>query len=167
MAQLKPVQIAGWLKDLNDNFAAIAPIGSFVGIGNLRVAVAEFDATKKDSGGVDNTTVAAHGTGIKIPANAIAFGGFMEVLDPITGAGASVAVHLKAANDIQTAAAISGAPWSTKGLKAITPKINTPESTGIKTTAESEITFTVTGAVLTAGHVVVYIPFIEGLAPAA
>jgi hypothetical protein len=167
MAQLKPVQIHGSLKDINDNFAAIAPIAAFTGIGNLRVAVAEFNVAKKDSAGANNTTVAAHGTGVKIPANAIVFGGFMEVLDPITGVGASVAVHVKAANDIQTAAAISGAPWSTKGLKAITPKINTPESTGIKTTAESEITFTVTGAVLTAGRVVVYLPFVEGLAPAA
>lgn len=167
MAQLKPVSGAGWLKDVNDNFAALAPIAAFAGIGNLRVAVAEFDVTEKDSGGVNNTTIAAHGTGVKIPANAIVVGGFMEVLDPVLGAGASVAVHVKAANDIQTAAAIAGAPWSTKGLKAITPKANTPESTGIKTTAESEITFTTTAAVLTAGHVVVYLYFLEGLAPAA
>jgi hypothetical protein len=166
MAQLKQVQIQGWLKDMSDNFAAIAPIGSFSGIGNLRCAVAVFDVTGKDSAGANNTTIAAHGTGVKIPANAIITGGVMEVLDPVLGTGASVAVHVKTANDIQTAAAISGAPWSTKGLKAVTPKINTPESTGIKTTAESEITFTVTAAVLTAGKVVVYVPFVEGLAPA-
>lgn len=163
MAQLKQVQIHGWLKDVSDNFAAIAPVGVDDGIGNLRVARFTYDL-----GVAANRTVGAHGTGVKIPANAIIMGGTLEVITAVTGeTNATLAVHTQAANDIQAAAAVSGAPWSTQGRKAITPKINTPESTGIKTTAEREITFTVGTAALLTGKVVGYLVFVEGLAPTA
>lgn len=38
MATLKQVQIQGWLKDVSDNFAALGPVGTDIGLGNLRVA---------------------------------------------------------------------------------------------------------------------------------
>ena len=72
-----------------------------------------------------------------IPQYAVVIGGFFEVNTVFTsGAGtATVAIMVQGANDIQTATAVSGAPYSTTGLKAITPKSNTPETTGIKLTA--------------------------------
>lgn len=36
----KAVGVAGWLKDVNDNFADIKPIGTDLGLGILRVASA-------------------------------------------------------------------------------------------------------------------------------
>ena len=124
------------------------------------VARFTFNAATKDSLGVANTTVAAHGTGVVLPANAVVIGGFIETNTAFTGAGASIAISVMGANDIVSAAAISGAPWSTIGLKAIVPKNNTPEATGIKVTAAKEITCTVSGAVLTAGKLTGFLEYV-------
>ena len=130
------------------------------GLNISTVARFQFNVAGKDSLGVANTTIAAHGTGCTIPENAVISGGFIETNIPITGVGASVAISVMSANDIVSAAAISGAPWSTKGLKAIVPKRNTPESTGIKVTSDKEVVFTVTGAVLTAGKVTGFLEYV-------
>lgn len=168
MTQLKQVGISGTLKDISDNFAALGPVGTDVGNGNLRVARFLFDTAAKDSSGVSNKTVAAHGTGVYIPANAIIVGGFNDVNTALTSTNstAQIAESVEAANDIQTAAAVSGAPWSTINRKAIVPKANTPESTSVKTTAIREITFTVTVEALTAGKLTGYLYYVEGLASA-
>lgn len=160
---LKQITVNGWLKDVNDNFAALGPVGLDDGLGNLRVARATFDLAV-----VANRTAEAHPTAFKIPVNSIIVGGFMEVNTAITGeASATLAVHVQSANDIQTAAAVIGAPWSTIGLKAITPKANTPESTGIKiTSSDKPITFTVGTAALLTGKVTVYLYYLEGAATA-
>ena len=166
MSELKPIQIAGWLKDVNDNFDTLEPLiaGDGDGLGVLRVARYTFDADASDSAGASNKTVAAHGMGVTIPANAIVCGGFMDVL--VVGASAdstaTIAVSVKSANDIQTAAAVSGAPWSSTGKKAIVPKANTPESTGIKLTAAAEITVTIAVQALTGGKFVGYLYYVEG-----
>lgn len=162
MTQLKQVQIAGLLKDISDNFAAIAPVGTDIGLGNLRVARFEFDA-----GVAANLPIGAHGTGVTLPANAIIVGGFFDVNTAFTGdTNATLAIHVQAANDIQTAAAVSGAPFSTIGRKAIVPKANTPESTSVKTTAAREITCTVAVAALLTGKLTGYLYYVEGLASA-
>jgi hypothetical protein len=158
MTQLKQVSANGMLKDINDNFAAIAPIGSVNGLGIT------FDWAGEDSAGVDNKAAGAHGTGVILPDNAIVWGGFVDVITPPTSGGAAtIAVSLQSANDIISAAAVAGAPWSTAGIKAIVPKTNTPESTGIKLTADREITVTVASEVLTAGKFSGYIEYVEGL----
>lgn len=70
----------------------------------------------------------------------------------------TVAFHAQEADDLVAAAAVSGAPWSTTGLKALVPKINTPESTGIALTAARELTATVAEeALLTGTLYVVYV----------
>jgi hypothetical protein len=164
----KEVQIAGWLKDVNDNFADIKPIGTDIGLGVLRVARFLFDTAGKDSAGVNNTTVAAHGTGVFLPIHAIEVGGFFDVNTAFTSeeSTATIAIHVQAANDIQAAAAVSGAPYSTIGRKAIVPKANTPELTSIKTTAVREITCTVAVQALTAGKLTGYLYYVEGIASA-
>lgn len=116
--------------------------------GTLKIVKFEFDA-----GIAANRTIGAHGTGVTIPDAALVVGGVFIVDTLFTSENANngtIAIHVNAANDIQTAAAVSGAPYSTTGKKAITPKINTPEATSILLTAEREITCTVaTSALLT------------------
>lgn len=161
MAQLKPVTTGGLLKDVNDNFAALAPVGLFDGLSQRRTAVCTFDAGGE---GNPNQAVGAHAAGWKVPANAIVVGGVVDVVQAFTGEeGATLAVSIAQANDIVAAAAVGGVPWSTTGLKAIVPKANTPEATGIKLTAAKAITFTVGTAALTAGRVVVYLDYYEGV----
>jgi hypothetical protein len=161
---LKPVQIQGWLKDVNDNFAELGPVGVNVGLGSLRVARFEFDA-----GVVANRSIAAHGTGVTLPIHAIVVGGFVDVNTAFTSADTNtgqIAIHVQAANDIISAAAVSGAPYSTIGRKAIVPKANTPESTSVKTTAAREITCTVSVAALLTGKLTGYLYYVEGIASA-
>ena len=166
---LKQITGAGWLKDISDNFADLGPVGTVNGLGTLRVARFTFDTAVKDSGGTNlNSTVAAHGTGVTLPIYAIVVGGFVDVNTAFTSAGstAQIAIKVEGANDIISAAAVSGAPYSTIGRKAIVPKANTPESTSVKCTAAREITCTVTVEALTAGKLTGYLYYVEGIASA-
>jgi hypothetical protein len=86
-----------------------------------------------------------------LPSGSVILGGHMVVGDPVTGAGASVAITVEGAGDVVAAAAISGAPWSTTGKKAIIPKRNTPETTSVTLTAARNILAGVSGAPVTAG----------------
>ena len=97
-------------------------------------------------GGAVSSIVIGH-----LPLGTRIVGGYMNVATAVTGAGASVAVQAEGANDIVASAAISGAPWSTTGMKAIIPKLNTPESTSVVTTAERDVVAVISGAVVTAG----------------
>jgi hypothetical protein len=147
-----------WLQKLNCAF------GGDVGLGSLQVARFLFD-----TGAVANRTVAAHGTGVTLPASAIVVGGFLEVHTLFTSASTNtgtIAISVENTNDIQTAVAVSGAPYSSIGRKAIVPKANTPESTAVKTTVPREITCTVAVAALTAGVLTGYLYFVESLASA-
>ena len=161
---LKAVSSAGWLKDINDNFAEMGPVGSVNGLGNLRIARFEFDCAV-----VGNRTIAAHGTGVTIPIHGIVVGGFVDVntlfTSDATNAG-TIAIHVQAANDVISAAAVSGAPYSSIGRKAIIPKANTPESTSVKATAAREITCTVAVEALLTGKLTGYLYYVEGVASA-
>lgn len=165
MATLKVPQISGWLKDMADNFAALADfVSGAAGLGALRVARFEFDA-----GVAANRPIGAHGTGQIIPANAIVVGGFFDVNTLFTSSSTNtgtIAISVEGANDIQAAAAVSGAPYSSIGRKAIVPKANTPESTSVKATAAREITCTVAVAALLTGKLTGYLYYVEGLASA-
>ena len=166
MPELKSVGIAGWLKDVNDNFDVLEPLagGDAVGLGVLRVARFVFDA-----GVAANRTIAAHGTGVTIPIHAIIVGGFVDVntkFDSDATDAGTIAISVEAANDIISAAAVSGAPYSTIGRKAIVPKANTPESTSVKTTAAREITCTVAVEALLSGKLTGYLYYVEGIASA-
>lgn len=162
--------IAGWLKDIADNFELLQGfIGTDDGLGGLRVARFTFDTAGLDSAGVSNTTVAAHPTGVTLPIHAIVVGGFVDVNTAFTSQNtnnATIAIKVESANDIISAAAVSGAPYSTIGRKAIVPKANTPESTSVKATAAREITCTVATSILTAGKLTGYIYYVEGVASA-
>lgn len=154
-----PVQGIDWLHQLNQGLAGGAGY-----VGSLLVARFEFDA-----GVVANRTVAAHGTGVIIPIHAIIVGGFFDVNTLFTSADTNtgtIAIHVQAANDVQAAAAVSGAPYSSIGRKAIVPKANTPESTSLKASAAREITCTVAVAALLTGKLTGYLYFVPGVASA-
>lgn len=89
-----------------------------------------------------------------IPSGAIVYQAITNVVSAVTGVGASVAVQLQSANDIHTAAAISGAPWSTTGLKAATP-VGTA-ATALLLTADRTAQVVVSGANVTAGIFTTY-----------
>lgn len=148
------VQGSGWLRKLNNNLAGA------VGLGVLGVARFDFDA-----GLAANQAVGAHGTGVSLPDDAIIVGGFVDVNTAFDSADSTgtIAISVEGANDIITAAAVSGAPWSTIGRKAIIPKANTPESTSVKTTAVREITCTVAVQDLTEGKLTGYLYFVQGI----
>lgn len=134
--------------------------------GLQRLGVARFTFNPTATAGM--RTVGAHVLGVTLPQYAVVIGGFFEVNTVFTSAAgtATVALHVQGANDIQTAAAVSGAPYSTTGLKAITPKSNTPESTGIKCTAAREITATVGVQDLTGGKLTGFLHYVVSAATA-
>jgi hypothetical protein len=125
------------------------------GLAACGVARATFDP----SGDTTMRTIGAHTFAVTIPSGAIVVGGYVQVNTVFHSAAdtGTVAISVQSANDIITAAAVSGAPWSTAGLKAIVPKINTPESTGIALTADRLITATVAVQALTAGKCTIFL----------
>lgn len=146
-----------WLQKWGDPTAAI----SADGLSGLGIARFTFDA-----GVIANRTVAAHGVGVTIPANAIIVGGFFEVNTLFTSASTNtgtIAISVQGANDIQAAAAVSGAPYSSIGRKAIVPKATTPESTSVKVTTAKEIVCTVAVAALLTGKLTGYLYYLEGV----
>ena len=162
MAQLKPVTTGGLLRDVNDNFAAISTVGTFAGLHLRRTAVAVFEVDEE--AGLEPE---AYALDVKLPANAVIVGGVVDVTKTFTSENdtATIAISLVEANDIVAAKAIGaeGDVWDA-GLQAIIPKANTPESTGIKLTEEKAITVTVGVEALTAGKLVVYLDYYEGIA---
>ena len=84
-----------------------------------------------------------------IPDESLILGAFINVGTAVAGVGASVALHINAADDIEAATAISGAPWSTTGWKAASdlPLGASP----VQLTADRNVTATITAADLTAG----------------
>jgi hypothetical protein len=165
MASLLGLTGSAWFRNLQYNLSLLAPLigGSTDGLGVLRVAKFTFDA-----GIAANRTVAAHGLGVTIPQYGIVVGGFVDVntLFHSTDDTATIALKVESANDIITAAAVSGAPWSSIGRKAIVPKANTPESTSIKTTVAREITATVAVQALLSGKLTGYLYYLEGVVSA-
>lgn len=85
-----------------------------------------------------------------IPSGATIVGGYIEVTTPPTSGGAAtISVGTEGAADLQAAAVVSGAPWSTTGRKSVVPAFTGASS--IRTTAGRQVTITVATATLTAG----------------
>lgn len=103
------------------------------------------------------STIALGPTGDVLPANSSILGGYMNVATIPVGAGASIAVQVEGANDIVTAAAISGAPWSTTGRKAINPVFTAASI--VVTTAARNVSVVISGAPLTAGIFDIYLVY--------
>lgn len=119
-------------------------------IGALKVYIGEYDFAV--DGGAISTIALRAGAGSQgpIPANAIVMGGYLEVLTPFTtGSAATAALTVEGANDIQTATVVSGAPYSTAGVKSIVPAFT--GATAIKTTAVRSPSIVIATGTVTAG----------------
>ena len=153
MAALKPIQISGWLKDVNDNFDSLASLSG------LHITKFTFDTAANDAASTpaSNKTVAAHPLAVTIPDNAIVISGFVDVIAAVTSNGdATVAIHLANANDLL--AATGKASLTLAAQLPMAAVITTP----IKLTAEKAVTVTVGTAALTAGKLDGYIIWMEG-----
>ncbi len=157
MATLKPVQIAGWLKDVNDNFDTVET--AITKIEGLNVTKFTFDTAAKDANTTpaSNKTVAAHPLAVKIPDNAIIVYGHIDVIAAVTSDGdATVAIHLVSANDVLTA---TGKANLTIKAQILTAAVN---AAPIKLEAEKAVTVTVGTDALTAGKIDGYLYWVEG-----
>lgn len=122
----------------------------------LKCVAGQFDFAKL--GGA----VGTYALGVKIPAGAVIVNAFATVLTAGDSADdtATIAVHVESANDIFTAAAVSGAPWSTTGQKQGIPDYATVADYKT-TTAERDITVSIAVQALTAGKFNVYVFYVH------
>ena len=153
MAALKPIQIAGWLKDVNDNFDSLASLPG------LHITKFTFDTAENDAAStpVSNKTAAAHPLAVKIPDNAIIVYGHIDVIAAVTSDGdATVAIGLVSANDILTATAKTSFAAKAQVLAAAV------NAAPIKLEAEKAVTVTVGDVALTAGKFDGYLYWVEG-----
>ena len=157
MATIKSLTGAGWLKDADDNFAAVnAELAYTTG---LHVTPFVFDTAVNDAAEVpaSNKTVAAHPLAVTIPDNAIVFGGSIDVITAVTSNGdATVAISLVNAADLL--AATGKANLAIKDQLPLAAVIAQP----IKLEEEKAVTVTVGTAALTAGKINGYIIWMEG-----
>lgn len=156
MAALKPIQIAGWLKDVNDNFDSLASLPG------LHITKFTFDTAENDAASTpaSNKTAAAHPLAVTIPAKAIVLGGHLDVITAVTSAtqNSTVAIHLANAADVLT---------TTEGAEAnLTLAAQIPmaalKAAPIKLAAAKPVTVTVGTADLTAGKIDGYLYWVEG-----
>ena len=117
---------------------------------------ATFDYNFSRDGGLVDTQLLR---GPVLPRNAIIKDAYIDVNEVLTsGGGATVAIGFLTTTDLHSAAAISGAPWSSTGQKDADngPEPGT-ESGYIKLTSALGLQMTIASAALTAGrfHVVV------------
>lgn len=123
------------------------------GFGRTRRAVAVYDFAT-DGGAVSTITL----RGDTIPSGATITDALLNVTTVLTSGGAAtVSLGSEAAGDIQAAAAISGAPWSTTGAKRVTL---TATSAPVRTTAARSLTAVVGTAALTAGAFTITVEYV-------
>lgn len=129
-------------------------IGGGLYMGEPKVARANYDFAV-DGGAVGNITL----RGDSIPSGAIITDALLSVDTALTSGGAAtVSINTESAADINAAAAISGAPWSTTGPKRAGLTATTAP---VKTTAARSIVATVGTAALTAGKFSVLVFYVE------
>lgn len=141
-------------------------------------ATAVFDSAGTDSSGVANTTVASHGLGVYLPANAVIVNAFYDVSTTFATASADAGTialgYTGATGAFVAAIAVSAAGdvWDqgVRGTLIGTPALDGNSRTAIvgaaavaaamtKITAEKELVATVAGQVLTAGKLVLFVEY--------
>ena len=101
-------------------------------------------------------------TGCRVPNGAVIVNAFATVVTAATSTNstATIAFKANAANDIFTAAAVSGAPFSSTGQKLAIPDLATVAD--YKTmTAERELTMSIAVEALTAGKINFYVTYVH------
>jgi len=128
--------------------------GSVGRVGGRNIALAEYDFAI-DGGVVGDIVLRGDSD---LPSGAIIVDAGINVETPVTGGGsATLALKIEGAADLQSAAAVTGAPWSTAGAKRAT---FTATTAPVKTTAARTVTATVGTAALTAGKFQVWVDYI-------
>lgn len=132
--------------------------GTGMGMGRIKWARADYSFSTE--GGAVSTIALRSDT---IPNGAVVLASYTKVDTVPTSAGAAtVALTLQSAGDLQAAAAISGAPWSSTGTKLGAQTFTTAP---IVLTAARTVSAVVGTAALTAGKFAVLVAYLE--APAA
>jgi len=132
---------------------AYAPVGQVTGSGRLHHLKATYSFAVH--GGTVGTIVVASGI---IPQGATIIAAYIEVNTVPVGATATIALTTgQGAGDIQAAAAISGAPWSTTGWKLSSALTF---SAVLETTAVRGVSVVIGTANLTAGVFDVHVLFL-------
>jgi hypothetical protein len=133
---------------------AYAPVGQSTGSGRLHHLKATYSFAVH--GGTVGTIVVASGI---LPQGAAILAAYVEVNTIPVGATATIAVTTgQGADDIQAAAAISGAPWSTTGWKLSSAR--TFAAAPLETTAARGVSVVIGTANLTAGIFDVHVFFV-------
>lgn len=131
-------------------------VGSASSSGRSKWARAQYSFAT-DGGAVGDITLT---TTPVVPSGAIVVNAVVKVGTVLTSGGAAtVALKLEGAADLNAADLISGAPWSSTGVKKC-DKFDA-ENEGVLTTAARSVVATVATAALTAGVFDVYVEYIE------
>lgn len=102
---------------------------------------------------------ASQGSQGPIPSGSVILEAFLDVTTLFTtGTAATMALSVEGANDLVSATVVSGAPYSTTGLKATLPVFTAASM--IKTTAERSPTATIATGTVTAGVLALVIFYI-------
>lgn len=117
------------------------------GTRKLKTYAGEYDFAV-DGGAV--STIPLRSDSGPIPSGSYVVGGLLDILTGFTtGAGAVAGIQVEAANDIVASTIVSGAPYSTTGLKSIIPAMT--GVTAIKTTAARGPAIVIATGAVTAG----------------
>lgn len=120
------------------------------GARGLRVIKANYSFAV-DGGAVGSITLAT------IPSGVIILAGVVDVTTALTSsASGAMALELEGSNDLVSSAAVSGAPWSTTGRKALVSNANFGTAS-VKTTTSRTLKATIATGALTAGVFDVYL----------
>lgn len=95
---------------------------------------------------------------VAIPSGSLILGAYLDVQIAPVGVGATLALHINAADDIDADGAIDSAPWSTTGRKACDLALG---SDPVELTADRNVTLTISTTDLTAGVfevLIMYLP---------
>lgn len=134
---------------------AVIERSNVVAGGERKTSYAVFDYDFAIDGGAIST-ITLRGTAV--PSGATVRGGFIEVTTVPVGATATISAGIEAAADLQAAAAISGAPWSTTGRKSVIPAFT--GATSIRLTANRNVSIVIGTAALTAGVFRIWVEYI-------
>lgn len=120
------------------------------GTSELKTAIGEYDFAV-DGGAIGTIALrGSGGLGGALPNGAVIVGGYLEIdTNFTTGTAATMAIQANAANDLVSATVVSGAPFSTTGIKAIIPIFTA--ATMIKITAARSLTAVIATGTITAG----------------
>jgi hypothetical protein len=137
----------------------IIELNNPLGVGTLGQGQSKYSVAQYNFAALGGAIGAIPLLGSSLPQAAIIIDSLIIIDTIITGgAGATIALSVESAGDIQSAAAFGGAPWSTTGAKHGTRNAT---AAPVTTTAIRPIVATIAGNTLTAGRFRVAVKYLE------